>query len=46
MDLSASVTRLRVPSQFLQHGTEYALEVLAIEESRNQTLTEISFEVE
>lgn len=45
-DLPASVTQLRVPVQFLQPGTEYAVEVLAIERSRNQTLTEIFFETE
>jgi Fibronectin type III domain len=46
VDLPASVTRLQVPVQFLQPGTEYAIEVLAIERSGNQTLTEIFFEIE
>jgi hypothetical protein len=46
VDLPASARTLHVPRQFLQPGVEYALEVLAIEESRNQTLTEISFQVE
>jgi hypothetical protein len=46
VDLPASVTTLKVPRQFLQAGTEYAVEVLAIDRSGNQTLTEIFFEVE
>jgi hypothetical protein len=42
-DLPASARRMPVPSEFLQSGTEYKLEVQAIEESGNQTLTEIAF---
>ena len=42
-DLPASVTHVRVPAQFLQRGTEYQLEVQAIEASGNQTLTEVAF---
>jgi hypothetical protein len=44
-DLPASARRMPVPSEFLQSGTEYKLEVQAIEESGNQTLTEITFSV-
>jgi hypothetical protein len=36
---------LPVPAEFLQHGTEYKAEVLAIEASGNQTLTEVAFTV-
>jgi hypothetical protein len=32
-----------VPSEFLQSGTEYKLEIQAIEARGNQTLTEITF---
>jgi hypothetical protein len=44
-DLPASARRMPVPGDFLQSGTEYKLEVQAIEASGNQTLTEISFKV-
>ena len=40
----ASVTQLSVPREFLQPGTEYLFEVLAIEAGGNQTITEGSFE--
>jgi hypothetical protein len=45
VDLPAWVHSLTISPQFLQRHTEYALEVLAIEESGNQTLTEVSFTV-
>jgi hypothetical protein len=45
VDLPASATSVTVPSQFLQPGIEYKLEVQAIEASGNQTITEISFRV-
>jgi hypothetical protein len=45
VDLPASARRLPVPSAFLQRGTEYKAEVLAIEASGNQTLTEVAFTV-
>jgi hypothetical protein len=35
-----------VPAEFLQRGTEYKAEVLAIEKSGNQTLTELAFTVQ
>jgi hypothetical protein len=44
-DLPASARRLRIPSEFFQPGTEYKLEVQAIERGGNQTLTEVSFRV-
>jgi hypothetical protein len=44
-DLSASVRQVTVPADFLERGTEYKLEVQAIEASGNQTLTEITFRV-
>jgi hypothetical protein len=43
VDLPASVTRVRVPRTFLEPGTEYKIEVLAIETGRNQTITESFF---
>jgi hypothetical protein len=45
VDLPASARRLPVPAEFLQRGTEYKAEVLAIETSGNQTLTEVAFTV-
>lgn len=45
-DLGADDRRLRVPKEFLQSGTEYKAEVLAIEASGNQTLTEVAFTVQ
>lgn len=46
VDLRASVTSVKVPSNFFESGTEYKLEVQAIEESGNQTLTEVAFLVD
>jgi hypothetical protein len=45
VDLPASARRLPVPAAFLQRRTEYKAEVLAIEASGNQTLTEVAFTV-
>jgi hypothetical protein len=45
VDLPASVTSVTVPQEFVESGTEYKLEVQAIEASGNQTLTEVSFSV-
>jgi hypothetical protein len=45
VDLPASARRLPVPAAFLQRGIEYKAEVLAIEKSGNQTLTEVAFTV-
>lgn len=44
-DLVPSARKFRVPKEFLQGGTEYKAEVLAIEASGNQTLTEVTFTV-
>jgi hypothetical protein len=44
-DLPASVTSVTIPSEFLESGTEYKLEVQAVEASGNQTLTEVTFKV-
>jgi hypothetical protein len=43
VDLPASATSVTIPSEFLETGIEYLLEVQAIEASGNQTLTEIRF---
>jgi hypothetical protein len=43
MYLPRSVTRIEVPDGFLQRGTAYNWEVLAIERSGNQTLSSGSF---
>jgi hypothetical protein len=45
VDLPATARRLPVPPVFLQRGIEYKAEVLAVEASGNQTLTEIAFTV-
>ena len=45
VDLPASVTSVTIPKEFLESGTEYKLEVQAIEASGNQTLTEVTFSV-
>ena len=42
--LDASVTELTIPLSLLEPGTEYEFEVIAIEESGNQTITEDDFE--
>jgi hypothetical protein len=46
MYLPPSVTSITVPDGFLEPGTAYAWEVLAIEESGNQTLSSGEFETE
>jgi hypothetical protein len=43
-DLPATATSLAVPAEFVQPGTEYKVEVLAIEAGGNQTLTELTFQ--
>jgi Fibronectin type III domain len=42
-DLPRSARRVTVPTEFLEPGVEYKLEVQAIEKSGNQTLTEVTF---
>ena len=44
-DLPASVTSVTIPAEYLEPGNEYKLEVQAIEESGNQTISELSFRV-
>jgi hypothetical protein len=44
-DLPSSARSMTIPSDFLEPGTEYKLEVQAIEAGGNQTLTEIVFSV-
>ena len=44
-DLGASARKFRVPKEYLERGTEYKAEVLAIDASGNQTLTEVTFTV-
>lgn len=46
MYLPATVTTITVPGGFLEPGTSYSWEVLAIEESGNQTLSSGTFETE
>lgn len=46
MYLPPSVTSITLPDGFLEPGTGYAWEVLAIEESGNQTLASSEFETE
>lgn len=43
VNVLASQTSFRVPPEFLQGGTDYIFEVLAIEAGGNQTITEGSF---
>ncbi|MGI0014479.1 MAG: hypothetical protein ACREBU_13715 [Nitrososphaera sp.] len=43
MYLPATVTQITIPEEFLEPGTDYDWEVLAIEESGNQTLMSSSF---
>jgi hypothetical protein len=43
MYLPASETRMKVPKEFLEPGTTYNWEVLAIEVSGNQTLSSSTF---
>lgn len=42
-DLQPTATEMSVPAEFLEAGAEYKVEVLAIEASGNQTLSEITF---
>jgi hypothetical protein len=42
-DLSPSMASLKVPPEFLQAGTAYKFEVLAIASNRNRTVTEGTF---
>lgn len=42
-DLPASVTAITIPPEFLEPGTDYKIEVQAIERSGNQTISEVEF---
>lgn len=44
VDLPASASSVTVPPEFMEPGTEYEFEVLAIETSGNQTISEGEFE--
>jgi len=44
-DLPATATKIRVPAEFFSSSGEDKVEVLAIEKNRNQTLSEITFNV-
>ena len=41
--LPATVTAVTVPDEFIEPNADYKIEVLAIEQSLNQTITESSF---
>jgi hypothetical protein len=43
--LPSSANSVTIPSEFLEPGTKYKLEVQAIEKSGNQTNSEITFTV-
>jgi Fibronectin type III domain len=45
-DVAPTSTSFTVPAEFLEPGTEYKFEVLAIEASGNQTITAGFFETE
>ena len=44
--LPATKTRVTVPPEYLEPGTEYDFEILAIESSGNQTIRQSSFETQ
>jgi hypothetical protein len=43
VNLPATVTQVTVPAEFIEAGAEYNVEVLAIEASGNQTISELGF---
>jgi hypothetical protein len=45
VELPASQTSVTIPSQFLEPGIEYLLEIQTIEASGNQTISEHNFRV-
>ena len=45
-DVSPTTTSITVPEEFLESGTPYKWEVLAVEASDNQTISEAEFETE
>ena len=46
VDVEPTTLSITVPSEFMEEGTEYKVEVLAIEESGNKTITEREFETD
>ncbi len=44
VDVPAETTSVSIPPEFLEAGTEYELEIIAIEESDNQTISLLFFE--
>jgi hypothetical protein len=46
MYLPASTTSIKIPKEFFEQGTDYDWEVLAIEESGNQSIMSSSFSTE
>jgi hypothetical protein len=46
MYLAPSVTQITIPAAFFEPETEYEWEVLAIEDSGNQTLQSSAFEID
>jgi len=46
LTVDAGTTAVTIPAEFLMAGTEYAFEVLAIEDGGNQTITESCFVTE
>ena len=45
-DMGSRATRVTVPSEFLQRGRPYKVEVIAIETTGNRTISETEFETE
>jgi len=43
VDLPAAVTAVSVPAEFLEPGTDYKFEILAVAKNGNQTITESTF---
>ncbi len=43
INLPASTTELTLPPEFLTPGTEYEFEILAIDDTHNQTITSSEF---
>jgi hypothetical protein len=44
--LPATATSVKIPAAFMENGASYDFEVLAIEESGNQTSSSAAFETE
>lgn len=43
VDVRPDVTKVTVPAEYLEPGTDYKLEVIAVEQGHNQTITETEF---